>query len=225
MLINNNTINILKMKKYLTTGNIIAAVLLAILCISFYTQSKAKKLHETQLSALTSELSIKENRIGTLTASQQTLQLSNSQLTSLVLSKDDELKTLQKEFSKVKSIAKIETITQIEKVNVPFEVKIPCEFERKGSFKEEYFNFNYTANSSGFTFNNFEIPNKETIITGFKRKWFLGKQTLTTDITHSNPYITTTKINTINVVVPKRFYDTRLFNVGVGFIGGVLLAK
>jgi len=67
--------------------------------------------------------------------------------------------------------------------------------------------------------------NKQTTITGFKRKWFLGRQTYTTDVTNNNPYVKTIDVKTVQVVVPKRFYDTRLFNVGVGLIGGMLLAK
>jgi hypothetical protein len=63
------------------------------------------------------------------------------------------------------------------------------------------------------------------VVTGIKRKWFLGKQTQTTDITHANPFVQTNNVQHIEVVTQKKWYDTFLFKVGLGFIGGVLITK
>lgn len=184
-----------------------------------------EQLNESQKTAFADTTNQYKNDIGTLTATKKVLQLEKSDLKELVYSKDDTLNTLRKEFSKVKMIIQTQTITKIDTVLIPFDVFVPCDFERSGKHAKKWFQFDYTVNQNGLIFTDFAIPNKQTSITGFKRKWFLGKQTYTTDITNSNPYINTVEVQTIQVVVPKRFYDTRLFNIGVGFVGGVLLAK
>jgi len=186
---------------------------------------KSANLAESQTAALVDKTKHFESEIGTITASKKVLQLEKKNLKELVYSKDDTLNTLRKEFSKVKSIIQTRTITKIDTVSIPFEVHVPCEFERKGKHKEAWFEFDYNVNQNGLNFSDFNMPNEQTSITGFKRSWFWGKQTYTTDITNTNPHIKTIEVQTIEVIVPKRFYDTRLFNIGLGVIGGFLLAK
>jgi len=186
---------------------------------------KSDQFADSQKAALVDTTNHYKNELGTITATKKVLQLEKKELKELVYSQDTSLNKLRKDFSKVKAIVQTKTITIIDTVSVPFEIHIPCEFERKGKHNKEWFQFNYNVNQSGLTFTDFTIPNKQTSITGFKRKWFLGKQTYVTDITNSNPYMKTVEVQTVQVVVPKRVYDTRLFNIGIGFVGGVLLAK
>jgi len=195
------------------------------LFLSVHECRKSDQLASSQTAALVDKTNHFENEIGTITATKKVLQLENKDLKELIYSKDDTLNTLRKEFSKVKAIVQIRTITKIDTVSVPFDVFVPCDFERSGKHLKQWYQFDYTVNQNGLTFTDFTIPNKQISITGFKRKWFLGKQTYTTDITNSNPFINTVEVQTVQVVVPKRFYDTRLFNIGVGFVGGVLISK
>ena len=60
---------------------------------------------------------------------------------------------------------------------------------------------------------------------GTKRKWFLGKETNTIDISHTNKYISSDQIQHIEVVPKKPFYDTTLFKFTAGFILGVAVTK
>ena len=203
---------------------VIAALVIALL-LTLHQCHQNRRLATTQIEVLLDTTKQFENRIGSITATKNVLQLEKKQLKELVYSKDDTLNSLRKEFSKVKQIIKTQTITIIDSIPVPFEVRVPCDFERKGTHLDKWLQFDYAVNQSGFQISEFTIPNTQTTITGFKRKWFLGRQTLTTDITHTNPHITTTNVQTIQVVVPKRFYDTRLFNITLGVVGGFLLAK
>jgi len=208
-----------KYKNALIIGLLIALVLSIYLC------SNNKKLIEPQNIALLDTTNYFKNKLGTITATKKVLELEKKDLKELLYSKDSTLNILRKELSKVKTIIQTQTITKIDTVFVPFEVREPFDFERKGKHQKEWFQFNYTIDQSGKSFTDFTIPNKQTIVTGFKQKWFLGKQTYTTDITNSNPYVNTVEVQTIQVVVPKRFYDTRLFNIGVGFLGGMLVGR
>ena len=184
-----------------------------------------KKLSKTQVEAFTDATNHFKNKLGTITATKKVLELEKKDLKELIYSQDTTLNALRKEFAKVKTIVKTKTIVIIDSIPVPFEVRVPCDFERKGKHLDKWLQFDYAVNQDGFKISDFTIPNEQTTITGFKRSWFLGRQSYVTDITNTNPYIKIVEVKTIQVVVPKRFYDTRLFNIGVGFIGGVLLTK
>lgn len=167
-----------------------------------------------------------KNKIGTLTATINASELSEKQLKELILQKNDSLKLLAKEFSKVQYVTIIKEVIKIDSVKVPFNVEIPCEFERLGKYDTDtHFKFNYALNQTGLSLSDIEIPNKQTIITGTKRKWFLGKQTLHADITNSNPYIQTQEVQTIVVPVQTEWYNNKWVYLGIGAVGGVLLSK
>lgn len=61
--------------------------------------------------------------------------------------------------------------------------------------------------------------------TGTKRKWFLGKETLTTDITSDNPYLKVTEITSAEVTVPTPWYKKWYVWAAVGAAGGFFIAK
>jgi len=205
--------------------NILILGLLIALILSVNECSSNKQLAASQDAALIDTTIHYENELGTITATKRVLELDKKDLKELLYSKDTTLNILRKEFSKVKTIIQTETIVSIDNVTVPFKTKIGYDFERKGNHLDKWLQFDYCLNQNGFDISDFTMLNKQTSITGFKRKWLLGKQTYTTDITNTNPHIKTVEVQTVQVVVPKRFYDTRLFNIGVGFIGGVLVAR
>jgi len=205
--------------------NVLILGLITALFLSIYQCSNNKKLITSQSVALLDTTNHFKNELESITATKRVLELEKKDLNELLYSKDKSLNILRKEFSEVKTIIQAQTITKIDTVSAPFEVRIPFEFERNGKHQKEWFQFDYNVNQSGLLFKDFTISNKQISITGFKRKWFLGKQTYVTDITNTNPYINIVEVQTVQVVVPKRFYDTRLFNIGVGFIGGMLVTR
>lgn len=167
-----------------------------------------------------------KNKIGTLTATVTATELTNKQLNDLLLKKNDTLKKLASEFNKIRYVTKIKELVRVDSVRVPFEVEIPCEFERKGVYDtDKYFNFNYALNQSGLSLSDISVPNEQTIITGLKRKWIFGKQTLHTDITNSNPYLQTKEVQTIVVPIQVEWYNNKWFWFGAGVAGGVFISK
>ena len=205
--------------------NILIFILSIGLLLSFRQCNENKSFAADQKSALIDSTKTFQNRIGTLTASNKVLQVHKSELKELIYSRDTTINQLRKDLSKVKTIIKTETITRIDTVQIPFEIVVPGKFERIGQHKKKFFSFDYKVNESGLQFSNFSIPNEQISIIGFQRKWFFGKQTLTANVTNTNPYFQTVKTKTVQIVVPKRFYDTRIFNIGVGFVGGFFLLK
>ena len=202
--------------------NIIIGILIIVLIFSMQKCTDNKSETDSVITELNADVSFFKNKLGTITASKTVLEVSNKNLKKIM---SDTLKKLAKEFSKVKSIIEVRSKIQIDSIPVYFETQIPCVFERHGLYPDKHFNFNWKFNQEGFNLEDIQIPNEQYTITGFKRKWFLGRTTLTVDITNTNPYIKITNIESTLVKVPIRFIDTRVFNIGIGFLGAAILFR
>ena len=159
------------------------------------------------IKALNSEISTYKLSNGQLVASKQSLEFTKLQLEDLVISKDAELQDMANHFSKVKTVTKIVTVLKLDTIKVPFDVEIPCEFERNDIIDTKHYYFDYKLTNKGFSINNLAIPDSISIVTGTKRKWFLGKETQIIDITHSNPNIQTTGLNHYEITNQKKWYQ------------------
>ena len=205
--------------------NLAIIILIVALLISLQKCQEQSNLRESNLSAMNDSIKHYKNKLGTITAEKKVEQMTKSDFENYVLENDKKLAVLTKEFSKVRQVIKASKNVRIDSIKVPFETKIPCDFKVEGDYQSEWYNLGYKITPDGLTIEPFNTWNEQTVITGFKRKWFLGKQYMTTDITNSNPFLQTDEIRTIEVVIPKKFYDTRAFNIGIGILGGALLFK
>lgn len=182
-------------------------VILVLVCI-VWVHCENSKVNEATIDAQNSEISNYKLKNGQLVTSKKFAILTEKQLKQQILSKDNELKELSKKFAKVKAVTKTITVTKIDSVDVPFEVKIPCDFERSDSVVDKHYSFDYAVNLNGLKIKNLTIPDSISIVTGSKRKWFLGKETLTIDITHSNPNIQETSLQHYEIRNKKKWYQT-----------------
>jgi len=178
---------------------------------------------DANLAAITDTVTHYKNKIGTTTASIKTLQLDNKQVKDLLTKKDAELAALASEFEKVRSVVKYKTVTQIDTIQIAYKDTVPCIFERTGEIKKQWYSFGYRSNQKGVEIDTLSFPNTSTVITGIKRKWFLGKETVTTDITNSNPYIKVTNIKATEVVLPVPWYKKWWLWLAAGVAGGLLV--
>lgn len=163
------------------------------------------------------------NKLGTETAGMKTLQLERGQLKKLVLDKDAELKKLAAEFFAVHTVVKSKTITVIDSVYIPYADPVPCVFEKRGIVKHQWYGFNWQSNQNGVQIDSLSFDTETTAIIGIKRKWFWGKETVTTDITNTNPYMKVTEIKAAEVVVPVPWYKKWYVLLAAGAVGGVLM--
>ena len=139
--------------------------------------------------------------------------------------KDKKVKELVNKFSNVKSVTKYVTNTKFDTIKLVYQDSIPCNFERVGSDLKEWYHIAYKSNQKGVEITELSIPDSVIVVTGEKRKWFWGKRTSVTDITHANPFVETESIQHIEIVKPTKWYDSTIFKISVGFIGGILLLK
>jgi hypothetical protein len=209
--------------------NRIYIVLLLVVCLILLSQLFQKcESEEVQLAnveALNKEASIYKLKNGQLVTSVENLHYTNSQLKNSLLMKDKNVKELINKFSNVKSVTKYVTNTKFDTIKLVYKDSIPCEFERIGSDLKEWYHIAYKSNQKGVEITELSIPDSVIVVTGDKRKWFWGKRTSVTDITHANPFVETESIQHIEIVQPTRWYDSTIFKLGIGFIGGIFLMK
>lgn len=182
-------------------------------------------MNVVNMNALTDTVKHYTNKLGTQTASIKTLQLDKKQIQDLLLDKDKELKALASEFSKVHSVTKAEAEIVIKEVPIIYRDTIPFVFERIDSVKTDWYRFGYVSNQKGLQIDSLRTWTSLTAITGTKRKWFLGKETVTTDITFSNPHIKVTEIKAAELTVPVPWYKKWYLWLAAGVIGGFVIAK
>lgn len=133
--------------------------------------------------------------------------------------------TILKRFTKIKMVTRYVDRIKIDTITIRYKDTVPCVFERSGAINEKEYSLTYQSNQTGLQLHNMRIEDSLLIVTGIKRKWFLGKETNTIDISHTNKYISSDQVQHIEVVTKKPFYDSTLFKFGVGFILGVAVTK
>ena len=214
-----------------TTINInrVYIMVLLIVCLFLLSQlfqkCESEKLQLSNVEALNKEAKVYKLKNGQLVTSVENLNYTNAQLKNSILMKDKKVKELVNKFSNVKSVTKYVTNTKFDTIKLVYNDSIPCEFERIGSDMKEWYHVAYKSNQKGVEIKELSIPDSVIVVTGEKRKWFWGKRTSVTDITHANPFVETESIQHIEVINPTKWYDSTIFKLGVGFIGGILLLK
>jgi len=209
--------------------NTIYISVLLIVCLILVSQlfqkCESEKLQLANVEALNSQSKFYKLKNGQLVTSVESLSYTNSQLKKSIIMKDKKVKELTNKFSKVKSVTKYVTNTKFDTIKLTYKDSIPCNFEKVGSNFKEWYHIAYKSNQKGVEITELSIPDSIIIVTGDKRKWFWGKRTSTLDITHANPFVETQSIQHIEVKEKNKWYNSTIFKIGVGFIGGGLLLK
>ena len=215
----NTTIN--KNRIYISILLIVCLILLS----QLFQKCESEEVQLANIEALNSQTKVYKLKNGQLVTSVENLHYTNSQLKNSLLMKDKNVKELVNKFSNVKSVTKYVTNTKFDTIKLVYKDSIPCNFEKVGSDLKEWYHIAYKSNQKGVEITELSIPDSVIVVTGEKRKWFWGKRTSVTDITHANPFVETESIQHIEVVKPAKWYDSTIFKIGVGFIGGILLLK
>lgn len=209
--------------------NRIYTIVLLLLCFFLISQlfqkCESQKVQLANIDSLNKELETYRLKNGQLVTSVENLSYTKEQLKKSILYKDKRVKELINNFSKVKSVTKIVSIVKFDTIKLIYNDSIPCKFERIGSDFQKWYHIAYKSNQLGVEITELSIPDSVIVATGDKRKWFWGKRTSVTDITHSNPFVETESVQHIEIIQPTKWYDTTIFKIGVGFLGGYLLLK
>jgi hypothetical protein len=196
-----------------------------ILLSQLFQKCQSEKVQLANVEALNSRTEVYKLKNGQLVTSVENLSYTNSQLKNSLLMKDKKVKELINKFSNVKSVTKYVTNTKFDTIKLVYKDSIPCNFEIIGSDLKEWYHIAYKSNQKGVEITELSIPDSVIVATGDKRKWFWGKRTSVTDITHANPFVETESVQHIEVINATKWYDSTIFKLGIGFIGGILLLK
>jgi len=198
---------------------VISALIALILVSVLFKKCESERVQVATIHALTTENTHYKLKNGQLVTSTEIAYFDKNQM------KTQLDKEIARKFQKVKIVTKVITNTIIDTVEIVYQDSIPCNFEKYGSIIKKDYSLNYKSNQKGIELNSIIIPDSLTIVSGVKRKWFLGKETYTLDITHSNSLINDSSAKSFELKEKKRFYETTLFKVGVGVLGGFFIAK
>lgn len=200
-------------------------VLLIVVLISMlFSKFESEKTQLSNIKILNSEAEVYKLKNGKLVISQKTLIYNNRQLQDLVISKDATIAEISKKFYKVKTVTKIITKTKLDTIRLMYRDTVPFEFDRTGSLVTDDYSIDYNSTQKGISIDNLTIPDSLTIVSGVKRKWFLGKKTEYIDVFHSNKFVNNEEVGYYELEKETKWYQTTLFKVGVGvLIGGILI--
>lgn len=204
---------------------LIICCLLLLVVYQYYTNGKTKKIMSANTLALTDSIIYYNNKLGTKTATIKMLRLEKWQLENLILQKDEKLAVLTKEFNRLNTVIKYKTITTVDTIIIKYPDTLPYSFEINGTKINDWYSFNYKSNQYGLEIDSLKTMTETTLITGSKRKWFLGADILTTDITNSNPHIEVTELKSAEIIVPQPWYKKWYIWFSAGLIGGFFITK
>lgn len=201
-------------------------VVILVLASMLFSKCKNENSHLATIEALKSKNNSYQLKNGQLVTSTKTLITTNEKQAIEIIGKTETIKELTEKFTKVKSITKFIEKVKIDTVQIVYKDSVPCQFEKAGSIATEDYSLNYKSNQKGVDISDLALENDTvTIVTGVKRKWFWGKETITTDVTNSNKLIITSELQHVEIQPNKPFYDTTLFKIGIGILTGALIVR
>lgn len=215
---------------------LISVLMLAVIIMAsnLFSQCENNKTALATNNALTSQLLTYKLKNGQLATSQKVAFLEKETLQKNIIDKDAELKEMANKFSKVLTVQKVKAKISIPKSEMKFEQPITSKeidstgvlkFERKGAYFNKWYEFGYVVTQDSLTIEPFNTWTEIKRVDGFKRPWLFGKKTYHSDITFTNPYINTEQVQTYQVAIPIKWYESRLASVGLGLVAGYLITK
>jgi hypothetical protein len=201
-------------------------IVIIVLASMLFVKYKAENSHLATIESLTAKNTSYVLKNGQLVTSQKTLIASNEKQAVEIIGNTETIKQLTDKFSKVKSITKYVEKVKIDTVQIVYKDSVPCEFEKSGNVLTKEYSLNYKSNQKGIDITDLSLENNNvTIVTGIKKKWFWGKETITTDITNSNKLIKIGELQHVEIQPKKKFYETTVFKIGIGVLAGTLITR
>ena len=198
------------MKNFINTAIIVVLTLLLLnQCRITAHQKKTNKVNQL---ALLDTVSYYKNAQGIWVAEKQTFQGTEKELKSILESKlaeNSQLRETIKKFKKLQNASSVNQLIKIDSVDIPFDKKVSVNFVRKFFKKTDYYTFSGEVNQIGININ-FLSTNLQTQATGVKRLGWLSSE-YRTEISNSNPFITTTNFDNFNFVKKKKRFALSIF--------------
>ena len=213
------------MKTHIAYLSIIAVAIFVFCLQQCNNQKKTDALVRATTSYSDSARTYKD-KLGNQIAYNSTLEFQNQKQLKDFLSKNDSMALLLKKFKHIISVTQSgSTIVIHDTVPIYFDRPIPCDFKPFAVHKDTiFYHFKGTIYPDRFTLDSINIPNKQTIVVGEKKTGFL-KREQQINIMNSNPYVIVTNAGAYTINTKKKWYQTALFQIGVGLAIGYGVAN
>ena len=196
-------------------NRIVIFALLALVCflvIKGCDQSNNIERFRTNAAALKEDISFTKSKLGQEIAGKSALEVTLKELKESYWIKDDSLRDITRRFKKVQSATIIETVVEIDSIEIPYQTPGKEYFKREWSKITPHFTITGVSTNAYTRIDSLTLLNTQRLVIGTEKGFF--NNTLSVQVTNSNPYIKTTDILTQSITIPnKRF--------GVGFFAGV----
>ncbi len=135
---------------------------------------------------------------------------------------------------KIKSKVKIVTETKVDTVYIEYYKTIidslnqePFEYKNYFDYQEPkgWYSINGYATNLGLGIDSLRVKNDFSIYIADKKLNIFGKSNPEVILLNKNPYTETIKMHNIVIRYEQPFYNNKYLWAGIGFVGGVLLAK
>jgi len=196
-------------------NRIVIFALLALVCflvIKGCDQSNNIKRFKTNAAVLKEDLSFTKSKLGQEIAGKSALEVTLKELKEGYWIPDDSLIDVSKGFKKVQSATIIKTKYKVDTVTIVYDSPGKEYFKREWSKITPHFAITGVSTNAYTRIDSLTLLNTQRLVIGTEKGFF--NNTLSVQVTNSNPYIKTTDLLTQSVTIPnKRF--------GVGFFAGI----
>jgi len=196
-------------------NRIVIFALLAVVCfllIKGCDQSKNLERFKSNNAILKEDISFTKSKLGQEIAGKSALEVTLKELKGGYWVPDDSLIDISKGFKKVQSATIIETVVEIDSIEIPYQNPGNEYFKREWSKITPHFTITGVSTNAYTRIDSLTLLNTQRLVIGTEKGFF--NNTLSVQVTNSNPYIKTTELLTQSVTIPnKRF--------GVGFFAGI----
>ena len=196
-------------------NRIVIFALLAVVCfllIKGCDQSNNLERFKTNAAVLKEDLSFTKSKLGQEIAGKSALEVTLKELKEGYWIPDDSLIDVSKGFKKVQSATIIKTKYKVDTVTIVYDSPSKEYFKREWSKITPHFTITGVSTNAYTRIDSLTLLNTQRLVIGTEKGFF--NNTLSVQVTNSNPYVTTTELLTQSVTIPnKRF--------GVGFFAGI----
>jgi len=196
-------------------NRIVIFALLALVCfllVKNCERAKDVERFKSNTAVLREDLSFTKSKLGQEIAGKSALEVTLKELKQGYWIKDDSLTDITRKFKKIQSATIIKTVVEIDSIKIPYQNPTNEYFNQSWSKETPLFAISGISTNSFMQINTLRLFNTQRLVIGTEKGFF--NNTLSVQVTNSNPHIKTTELLTQSVTIPnKRF--------GLGFFAGI----
>lgn len=195
---------------------------IAVLCFFWFDSCQGKIIAEDQAAEFSNykdTVMEYKARNGEVIAYNKAIQLSESRFRALSDSMADVFKNIK--IKEVTSFTKVLTVTEIDTVMIRFRDTLPCfDFIKPFTLDSLHYTISGRITKRDLTFESIVIPNTQSITVGTKKNGLLKKNEYIVAIQNTNPYMTTTGLQSYTFKPDVKWHQRGVVKFGLGVVVG-----